>query len=78
MNSLLSSHNLTSALITLAGDWISVNTTVSQANALLAAIFSTFQNQDNDTNQTVVHARKDIPTSTGSLVHRGPPLAGFI
>ncbi|KAJ7436198.1 subtilisin-like protein [Mycena latifolia] len=52
VNSWLSSHNLTSAPVTSAGDWVSVNMTVSQANALLVADFSTFQNQE--TNQTVV------------------------
>ncbi|KAJ7696955.1 peptidase S8/S53 domain-containing protein [Mycena rosella] len=52
VNSWLASKDLTARPITPAGDWISVNTTASQANELLAADFSTFQNQE--TNQTVV------------------------
>ncbi|KAJ7156531.1 family S53 protease [Mycena crocata] len=52
VNSWLTSNNLTSSPLTPAGDWILVNMTVSQANQLLIADFSTFQNQK--TNQTVV------------------------
>ncbi|KAJ7750792.1 family S53 protease [Mycena metata] len=51
VNAWLASNNLTSSPMTSAGDWIAVNMTVSQANQLFAADFSTFQNVD--TNQTV-------------------------
>ncbi|KAJ6478021.1 family S53 protease [Mycena vulgaris] len=52
VNSWLAAHSIASSPLTPAGDWISVNMSVSQANEMLAAEFSTFQNQD--TNQTVV------------------------
>ncbi|KAJ7740388.1 family S53 protease [Mycena metata] len=51
VNAWLKTNNLTSSPITAAGDWIAVSLTVSQANALLAAGFSTFQNTES--NQTV-------------------------
>ncbi|KAJ7041617.1 family S53 protease [Mycena alexandri] len=51
VNAWLASNNLTSSPMTSAGDWIAVNMSVSQANQLFAADFSTFQNED--TNQTV-------------------------
>jgi tripeptidyl-peptidase-1 len=52
VNSWLAAHSIASLPLTPAGDWISVNMSVSQANKMFAAEFSTFQNQD--TNQTVV------------------------
>ncbi|KAJ7768843.1 Pro-kumamolisin, activation domain-containing protein, partial [Mycena metata] len=51
VNAWLKTNNLTSSPITAAGDWIAVSLTVSQANALLAADFSTFQSTES--NQTV-------------------------
>ncbi|KAJ7436210.1 family S53 protease [Mycena latifolia] len=76
VNSWLSSHNLTSAPITPAGDWISLNMTVSQANALLAANFSTFQNQD--TNQTVVRTLSySIPDALGAAISWVHPTVNF-
>ncbi|KAF7342155.1 Serine protease S53 [Mycena venus] len=45
VNSWFASNNLTASPVTAAGDWIAVNMTVSQANDLLAADFSTFQNK---------------------------------
>ncbi|KAJ7801028.1 Pro-kumamolisin, activation domain-containing protein [Mycena leptocephala] len=48
----LPSNKLTAAPVSPAGDWISVNITVSQANSLLGAEFSAFQNDG--TNQTLV------------------------
>ncbi|KAJ7321984.1 family S53 protease [Mycena albidolilacea] len=47
----LTSNDLTSSPLTDAGDWIAVKMTVSQANRLLAAEFSTFHNPS--TNHTV-------------------------
>jgi tripeptidyl-peptidase-1 len=44
-------NNLTSSPLTPAGDWIAVNMTVAQANRILTAEFSTFQNEE--TNHTV-------------------------
>ncbi|KAJ7687497.1 Pro-kumamolisin, activation domain-containing protein [Mycena rosella] len=62
VTSWLDSNGLTSSPITPAGDWISVNLTVSKANEVLGADFSTFQNED--TNQTVVRTLAySIPTS---------------
>ncbi|KAF7334662.1 Serine protease S53 [Mycena venus] len=52
VNGWLASNELTAAPASPAGDWISVNMTVSQANDLLAAEFLTFRNDG--TNQTVV------------------------
>jgi tripeptidyl-peptidase-1 len=51
VDSWLKSNNLSSSPITAAGDWISVSMTAAQANQLLGAEFSAFQNQE--TNQTV-------------------------
>ncbi|KAJ7461623.1 family S53 protease [Mycena latifolia] len=76
VNSWLSSHNLTSAPITPAGDWISVDMTVSQANTLLAANFSTFQNQN--TNQTVVRTLSySIPDALGAAISWVHPTVNF-
>ncbi|KAJ7312738.1 family S53 protease [Mycena albidolilacea] len=52
VSSWLSGSNFTSVPVTPAGDWISVNMTVAQANDLLAADFSTFQ--DRTINATVI------------------------
>jgi tripeptidyl-peptidase-1 len=51
VQSWLALNNLTSSPLTAAGDWITVDMTVSQANRLLAAEFSMFQNEE--TNHTV-------------------------
>ncbi|KAJ7791404.1 hypothetical protein B0H14DRAFT_2625014 [Mycena olivaceomarginata] len=51
VQSWLALNNLTSSALTAVGDWIAVDMAVSQANRLLAAEFSTFQNEE--TNHTV-------------------------
>ncbi|KAJ7900607.1 subtilisin-like protein [Mycena olivaceomarginata] len=51
VQSWLGLNNLTSSPLTPAGDWIAVNMTVAQANRILTAEFSTFQNEE--TNHTV-------------------------
>ncbi|KAJ7315229.1 family S53 protease [Mycena albidolilacea] len=61
VNDWLASNKLIAVPVSPAGDWISVNITVSQANSLLGAEFSTFQNDG--TNQTVVRTLTySIPT----------------
>ncbi|KAF7328126.1 Serine protease S53 [Mycena venus] len=83
VTSWLSNNNLTAVPITPASEWITVNMMVSQANALLAANFSTFRNDE--TNQTVlrtlsysipstlktsidwVHPTTSFPEATGSI-----------
>ncbi|KAA1475900.1 family S53 protease [Dentipellis sp. KUC8613] len=42
----LASHNLTSASASPAGDWLSINATVQQANELLSADFTHFEHVD--------------------------------
>ncbi|KAJ7863569.1 hypothetical protein B0H13DRAFT_2282079 [Mycena leptocephala] len=76
VTSWLSSNNLTATPITRAGEWIAVNMTVSQANALLAANFSTFQNDG--TNQTVVRTLSySIPSALETSVDWVHPTTSF-
>ncbi|KAJ6454753.1 family S53 protease [Mycena vitilis] len=76
VDSWLTSNNLTASPITLAGDWISVNITVARANALLAADFSTFQNQQ--TNGTVVRTLAySIPSGLKSSIQWVHPIISF-
>ncbi|EIM89476.1 family S53 protease [Stereum hirsutum FP-91666 SS1] len=61
-NDWLASNNLTSTLFSPAGDWVSVNMTVSQANDVLGADFSTFQHQA--TGQTAIRTLQySVPSS---------------
>jgi tripeptidyl-peptidase-1 len=77
VTSWLSSNNLTATPITPAGEWIAVNMTVSQANALLAADFSTFQNDE--TNQTVVRTLSySIPSALKTSIDWVHPTTRFI
>ncbi|KAJ6464216.1 peptidase S8/S53 domain-containing protein [Mycena vulgaris] len=76
VTSWLAAHNLASSPITPAGDWISVNMTVAQANELLVADFSTFQNPD--TNQTVVRTLSySIPNSLKAEISWIHPTVNF-
>ncbi|KAJ7696989.1 subtilisin-like protein [Mycena rosella] len=76
VTSWLDSNGLTSSPITPAGDWISVNLTVSKANEVLGADFSTFQNED--TNQTVVRTLAySIPTSLKADISWIHPTVNF-
>ncbi|KAJ6538121.1 family S53 protease [Mycena capillaripes] len=76
VNSWLASNELTSSAITSAGDWISVNMTVSQANTLLAADFATFQNED--TNQTLVRTLSySIPSALKASIDWVHPTISF-
>ncbi|KAJ6617313.1 Pro-kumamolisin, activation domain-containing protein [Mycena sp. CBHHK59/15] len=76
VNEWLSSKNLTSSPISPAGDWIAINLSVSQANELLVADFSTFQNQD--TNVTVVRTLSySIPTTLKSSISFVYPTVTF-
>lgn len=61
-NAWLASNNLTSTPFSPAGDWVSVNMTVSQANDVLGADFSTFQHQA--TGQTAIRTLQySVPSS---------------
>ncbi|KAJ7911828.1 family S53 protease [Mycena leptocephala] len=76
VNSWLASSDLTASPITPAGDWIAVNMTVSQANALLVADFSTFQNSE--TNQTVVRTLSySIPSNLKASIDWIHPTISF-
>ncbi|KAJ7859994.1 family S53 protease [Mycena olivaceomarginata] len=71
----LSGSNFTSVPVTPAGDWISVNITVAQANDLLAADFSTFQDQTINATSHIdwVHPTVKFPatgTRAASFVNR--------
>jgi tripeptidyl-peptidase-1 len=73
----LSSNNLAATSITPAGEWITVNMTVSQANALFAADFRTFQNDE--TNQTVVRTLSySIPSALKASIDWVHPTIRFI
>ncbi|KAJ7018607.1 family S53 protease-like protein [Mycena alexandri] len=76
VNAWLKSHNLSSSPLTTAGDWIAVSMTVSQANALLNAEFSAFQNAD--TNQTVHRTLSySIPTMLKASINTIYPTVTF-
>ncbi|KAJ7023906.1 family S53 protease [Mycena alexandri] len=76
VNLWLKTNNLTSSPITAAGDWIAVSLTVSQANALLAADFSTFQNAD--INQTVHRTLSySVPTTLKASINTVYPTVTF-
>ncbi|KAJ7018612.1 family S53 protease-like protein [Mycena alexandri] len=76
VNLWLKTNNLTSSPITAAGDWIAVSLTVSQANALLAAEFSTFQNAD--PNQTVHRTLSySVPTTLKASINTVYPTVTF-
>ncbi|KAJ7035833.1 peptidase S8/S53 domain-containing protein [Mycena alexandri] len=76
VNSWLKTNNLTSSPLTAAGDWIAVSLTVSQANTLLAADFSTFQNAG--TNQTVHRTLSySIPTTLRTSINIIYPTVTF-
>ncbi|KAF7341339.1 Serine protease S53 [Mycena venus] len=76
VNAWLGASNLTSSPITSAGDWVSVNMTVDQANALLAADFSTFQNDK--TNQKIVRTLSySIPSALKASVDWVHPTINF-
>ncbi|KAJ6632605.1 family S53 protease [Mycena sp. CBHHK59/15] len=76
INSWFSANNLSSSPISPAGDWIAVNMTVSQANALLLADFSTFQNEE--TNQTVVRTLSySIPSTLKTSINAVYPTVTF-
>ncbi|KAJ7314307.1 family S53 protease [Mycena albidolilacea] len=76
VNSWLAASDLTASPLTPAGDWISVNMTITQANSLLAADFATFQNED--TNQTVVRTLSySIPSALKTSVDWVHPTTGF-
>ncbi|KAJ7176986.1 subtilisin-like protein [Mycena filopes] len=77
VNAWLSSNNLTSSPLTSAGDWISVNMTVAQANALLSADFAAFQNAD--TNQTVHRTLAySVPSGLEGSIHAVHPTTMFV
>ncbi|KAJ7883135.1 Pro-kumamolisin, activation domain-containing protein [Mycena leptocephala] len=77
VTSWLSSNNLTATRISPAGEWIAVNMTVSQANALLAADFSTFQKDG--ANQTVVRTLSySIPSALKTSIDWVHPTTRFI
>ncbi|KAJ6560627.1 family S53 protease [Mycena vulgaris] len=76
INSWLGSNQLTASPLTHAGDWIAVNMTVAQANELLAADFSTFQNKQ--TNQTAVRTLSySIPSALKSSINWVHPTVTF-
>ncbi|KAJ7845110.1 hypothetical protein B0H13DRAFT_2286209 [Mycena leptocephala] len=76
VTSWLSSNNLTATRISPAGEWIAVNRTVSQANALLAADFSTFQKDG--ANQTVVRTLSySIPSALKTSIDWVHPTTSF-
>ncbi|KAI0038629.1 family S53 protease [Auriscalpium vulgare] len=58
----LSSHNVTFAPATPAGDWLKLSVTVSQANRLLNTNFATFKNQATG-KETVRTLSYSLPTS---------------
>ncbi|KAJ7268406.1 family S53 protease [Mycena rebaudengoi] len=68
--------NLMASPLTSAGDWVSVNMTVAQANTLLAADFWTFQIVA--TNQTVIRTLSySIPSSLQNSIHWIHPTISF-
>ncbi|EIM82411.1 family S53 protease [Stereum hirsutum FP-91666 SS1] len=75
-SSWLSSNNLTSTPISAAGDWLSVNITVSQANDLLSADFSTFTHET--TGQSTVRTLEySVPASLQSHISLVHPTVAF-
>ncbi|KAJ7875520.1 family S53 protease [Mycena olivaceomarginata] len=76
VKSWLAAHSIASLPLTPAGDWISVNMSVSQANKMFAAEFSTFQNQD--TNQTVVRTLSySVPIALQAGINWVHPTVNF-
>ncbi|KAJ6527418.1 family S53 protease [Mycena capillaripes] len=76
VNSWLAAHGIAPSPLTPAGDWISVNMSVSLANEMLAAEFWTFQNQD--TNQTVVRTLSySVPTALEARIRWVHPTVKF-
>ncbi|KAJ7156355.1 family S53 protease [Mycena filopes] len=76
VNSWLGSNELTASPITSAGDWILVNMTVSQANTLLDADFSTFQNDA--TNTTLIRTLSySVPAALKSSIGWIHPTIAF-
>ncbi|KAJ7041450.1 family S53 protease [Mycena alexandri] len=76
VNSWLASNNLTASPITTARDWLLVNMTVSQANALLVADFSTFQSDA--TNETVIRTLSySVPAILKSSIEWVHPTISF-
>ncbi|KAJ7155603.1 family S53 protease [Mycena filopes] len=76
VNSWLISNDLTATPLTRAGDWILVNMTVSQANALLDADYTRFQN--NATNATVVRTLSySVPAELKASIEWVHPTVAF-
>ncbi|KAJ7866434.1 family S53 protease, partial [Mycena olivaceomarginata] len=72
----LASNNITSLPLTSAGEWISVNLTVDQANQLLSTEFSTFRNVE--TNHTVERAPSySIPNTLKTSIKSIYPTVKF-
>ncbi|KAJ7866413.1 family S53 protease [Mycena olivaceomarginata] len=72
----LASNNITSLPLTAAGEWISVNLTVDQANQLLSTEFSTFRNME--TNHTVERAPSySIPNTLKTSIKSIYPIVTF-
>lgn len=77
VSSWLSAHSIASSPLTPAGDWISVNMSVSQANEMFVAEFLTFQNQD--TKQTVVRTLSySVPVALEARISWVHPTVKFV
>lgn len=66
-NNWLTSHNLTSTPFSPAGDWHSVNMTVSQANDVLGAEFATFRHEETGV-EAVRTMQYGVPGGLGGVV----------
>ncbi len=75
MTTWLSSHGLSAQRVSPAGDWLSLNVTVKQANTLLGADYWTFTDQATG-QQTVRTLEYSIPpTLQGHLDFAHPTVA---
>ncbi|KAA1472281.1 family S53 protease [Dentipellis sp. KUC8613] len=72
----LKAHNLTSTPFSTAGDWLAVNATVEQANALLQAQFTKFTHADTG-KQVVRTLSYSVPDNLHGLVQFVHPTTAF-
>ncbi|KAA1474751.1 family S53 protease [Dentipellis sp. KUC8613] len=76
VKSWLSSHGLTADAITPAGDWLGLNVTVKQANALLDTQYATFTHQSTG-KQTVRTLSYSVPADVKSHISFVHPTVAF-
>ncbi|KAJ7893724.1 family S53 protease [Mycena olivaceomarginata] len=74
----LASNNITSLPLTAAGEWISVNLTVDQANQLLSTEFSTFRNVETNHTTSIksIYPIVTFPVATVSAGNNTATTAG--